>query len=76
MPEITQPFTDDSIMPFGKHKGKAMANIPARYLLWLHENATDLRGPVKGYIDANIDVIKREVEMSDKAKKQRSNAGK
>lgn len=25
-------------MPFGKHKGVAMAQVPAEYLMWLHEN--------------------------------------
>lgn len=31
-------FNDESIMPFGIHKGKALANIPDHYLKWLYEN--------------------------------------
>ncbi len=31
---------DSDLMPFGKHKGTAMANIPAYYLMWLHDNAS------------------------------------
>lgn len=27
-------MNDESIMPFGKHKGKEMINIPDDYLLW------------------------------------------
>lgn len=28
---------DDYIFPFGKHKGKKIANVPASYLLWLFD---------------------------------------
>ncbi len=28
-------LTDDSPMPFGKHRGEKMADVPASYLLWL-----------------------------------------
>lgn len=63
-------MTDESLMPFGKHKGKAMANIPAHYLLWLWENADSLRNPVKEYIERNLDVIKTEVANSEKKKKK------
>lgn len=30
-----EKLTDNSPMPWGKHKGTAMANVPAHYLLWL-----------------------------------------
>lgn len=62
-------MTDESSMPFGKFKGKKMANVPASYLLWLHENV-ELRGGLKEYIKENLDVIKTEVKNSNK-KKQR-----
>jgi uncharacterized protein (DUF3820 family) len=29
---------DDSIMPSGKYKGEQMKDVPADYLLWLHDN--------------------------------------
>lgn len=28
-------FTDDSVMTFGKHRGKKLGDIEASYLLWL-----------------------------------------
>lgn len=31
-------MNDESIMPFGKHKGEKLANVPADYLLWLYDN--------------------------------------
>lgn len=62
-------LTDESIMPFGKHKGKEMANVPASYLLWIYDEWT-LPNPrfgfvhqeVKEYIEENLDVLKKEVK--------------
>lgn len=31
-------LTDDSLMPFGKHKGKRLDQVPASYLLWLWDD--------------------------------------
>lgn len=47
---------DNSLMPYGKHQGKAMINVPADYLLWLYEN-DKCSGDVKAYIVANEDVL-------------------
>lgn len=50
-------------MPFGRHKGKAMANVPAKYLLWFYNNAdamTESAKAVRRYILDNLDVIKKE----------------
>ena len=52
---------DESIMPFGKHKGEKLANVPAKYLLWLY--GEDLRHEeLKAYIEENMDVLKQEVK--------------
>jgi len=48
-------------MPFGKHKGVQMANVPAEYLLWLHDNNLNNQ-EVKAYIIDNLDVLKAEVK--------------
>lgn len=55
-------MTDESIMPFGKHKGKKMANVPASYLLWLYENGKCF-GEFKEYIIDNLDVLKSEIKQ-------------
>jgi uncharacterized protein (DUF3820 family) len=52
-------ITDNSAMPFGKFQGKAMANIPAKYLLWLYDNGCSHEG-VRKYIMANIAGLKKE----------------
>ena len=49
---------DNTIMPFGKHKGEKMANVPDAYLLWLYENGKCV-GEIKEYIENNLDVIKK-----------------
>lgn len=56
-------LTDQDIMPYGKHKGKEMANVPAAYLLWLYENdkCTD---EVRVYISENIEVLKMEIDKN------------
>ena len=58
-------MTDESIMPWGVHKGKQMADVPADYLLWLYEN-NKCSGDVKSYIVENLDVIKSQIAYSKK----------
>ena len=49
---------DKSLMPWGKWKGTAMANVPDDYLLWLYDN-DKCDGDVKAYIKDNLDVLKK-----------------
>ena len=58
-------MTDTDKITFGIHKGKAMANIPASYLmfLWESKKATP---EVLEYIKENLEVIKREVKHNGK----------
>lgn len=48
-------------MPYGKHKGTAMANVPAQYLMWLYDN-NKCTPDVREYIADNIDVLRKEIE--------------
>jgi uncharacterized protein (DUF3820 family) len=54
-------LTDTSIMPWGIHKNKAMANVPAKYLLWLYESGTLKDVQVKKYIEENLDALRKEI---------------
>jgi len=54
-------LTDKSEMPYGIHKGKTMANVPAKYLIWLYENQK-CTGQVKAYIEDNIEVLREEIK--------------
>jgi len=48
-------------MPFGIHKGKKLANVPASYLLFLHKNGKCFPA-LKNYITDNLDALDQEVE--------------
>jgi uncharacterized protein (DUF3820 family) len=52
MEELKTKLTDDSIMPFGKHQGKQLKEVPDEYLMWLwHENKADpIRSDLMLYI--------------------------
>jgi hypothetical protein len=63
------PLTDDSPMPFGKHKDKKMMDVPADYLLWLleqYESSGEPQGArqndVREYILQNEDMLISEKE--------------
>lgn len=40
---------DESIMPYGKHKGEQMIDVPDDYLIWLYKN-DKCSGQVRAYI--------------------------
>jgi hypothetical protein len=37
MPIDKQPWTDETVMPWGKHKGTQLCEVPGSYLAWLIE---------------------------------------
>lgn len=53
---------DLSPMPFGKHKGEPMQDVPAPYLHWLWTNGKreDVRCPVAVYIRRNLSALRKE----------------
>jgi uncharacterized protein (DUF3820 family) len=58
---------DETLMPFGEHKGKKMANVPARYLTWIKEQMEKNPRKPHGfnrellkYINRNLDAFKLE----------------
>ncbi len=62
-------YTDQSTMPFGEYRGQKLANVPASRLIWLFEN--NLRpGPLKDYIEKNLEWLKREAKMNARNNKR------
>ena len=53
---------DTDLMPFGKHKGEMMQDVPASYLHWLWTNgkSNDKLCPVADYIRRNLSALKTE----------------
>jgi len=50
-------------MPFGKHRGVPMQDVPVRYLHWLYTEggaSSDTRCPVADYIRRNLHALKVE----------------
>jgi hypothetical protein len=58
-------------MPFGIHKGKKLANIPADYLMWCYRNDR-MNAPLKLYIEENKGFLEME-EKEILRKKKRDN---
>lgn len=54
-------LSDTDEMPWGKHKGVKMANVPADYLLWLYNN-NKCDKSVRDYIYKNLDDLKSEAK--------------
>ncbi len=50
-------MSDKVTMPYGKHKGKELKDIPSDYLLWVWDNNSPY-GSVKTYIEDNLKEIK------------------
>ena len=59
----SERVTDSTILSFGIHKGKAVGNVPARYLLFLYDQKR-LPENLKAYIVENYDVLKKQ-EMDE-----------
>ena len=57
-----QPLQDSDPMPFGKHKGKRLDQVPVRYLLWLWKNGLKEKNtPLSAWIwESFDDLIERD----------------
>ena len=53
---------DNTLMPFGKYKGEALANVPASYLLWLDQQPW-CKPEFKKYIAENKDLLRKEAML-------------
>lgn len=47
---------DTDLMPFGEHKGKALANVPDAYLKWAHSLNLSKYPGLREYIEENFNV--------------------
>jgi uncharacterized protein (DUF3820 family) len=62
-------LTDSSLMPWGRHKGTRMIDIPAKDLIGYYENGKCSR-EVFEYIQDNIDVLHEEIKREKVNKRQ------
>jgi uncharacterized protein (DUF3820 family) len=57
---LQQGFTGETIMFYGKYKGRRLDSIPPDYLVWLYEN-TKVSGSLKTYIESNLNSYKQKI---------------
>ena len=50
MTKIIEELDDDSLMPWGKHEGKRMEDVPDKYLKWIYWKG-QIDAPVKLYVE-------------------------
>lgn len=56
-----KPLSDTDPMPFGKHKGKPMQDVPVNYLHYLWESGLSKEDkPVANYIRRSLSSLKEE----------------
>lgn len=66
------PWTDDDIMPFGKHKGKKLKEVDGGYWIWfLNEESTQRTVGLVKYIVEHIDKFNAEAEVAKKEWEER-----
>lgn len=70
-------WTDQTLMPSGKYKGVALANIPANWFLWI-KNTYGIQkdSPLDVYIIENYALLRQQAEQEEKDYKRnyRNNA--
>lgn len=67
MPIDKTPWTDDTVMPWGAHKGTKLADVPEGYLLWLLEQSW-LKEAWPGlytYVHSREDDLRSDVQQRD-----------
>lgn len=68
-----EKLKDTDILEWGKeHKGKALANVPASYLIWMYEQAKGVPEKYRLYIKENMDVLTKEVRAGQNKRYQRT----
>ena len=59
-------INDNYVMPFGRHNGKKIANVPAEDLMWMYEQDwLEKKWPnIHKYIEDSMDAIKHEIRQN------------
>lgn len=61
---------DQSKMPFGKYKGKILAEVPDDYLVYLYDNGLE-PGDLRMYIEDSVPAIKNSIGRKNKVANER-----
>lgn len=56
-----KPWTDETVLHYGnKHRGKKLANVPATYLLFIHNEGYTMPPQLRAYILENLEALKKQ----------------
>lgn len=59
-------FEDNDLMPFGKHHGESLSDVPARYLVWLwNDGLKDEYGRHNCWAEDLVDWMKDRVKLAN-----------
>jgi len=63
MPIDKTPWSDDTIMPWGKHKGVRLEEVPGDYLYWLSQQKWIVEWPgLLAYLKKNASTIEEQAQ--------------
>lgn len=57
-----KPLNDESIMPFGKHKGNRLDAIPHGWWIWMYDHKK-LKGQYKEYAERTVPILRIQAEQ-------------
>lgn len=55
----------NSIMPFGKYKGKKLSEVPDNWFVWMYDHKK-LSGNLKLYAETTIEILKIQARQNKK----------
>lgn len=61
-------MTDTDIMPYGKHKGKPMKEVPQGWFLYMYDRKL-LKGEILKYAEENVPVLRHQAEKKNAREK-------
>jgi len=59
---VNEQWTDETLMPFGKHKGMRLMHVPVGYLHWLWQRGhkSDPNSALGDYVRRNLAALEKE----------------
>jgi uncharacterized protein (DUF3820 family) len=58
-----QDMNDDTLMPFGKHKGKKLSDVPHGWFIYMNDRHR-LSGKLKEYAEETVPILRIQRDMN------------
>jgi uncharacterized protein (DUF3820 family) len=67
---MPEKYDDSTVLTFGVHKGKKLANVPAGWLIWYSETPGNYKNPqLMAYIEDNKMSLMQEADLANLKKR-------